>query len=285
VLGTVAVENRGLVADALLRWGADRIAIGIDARDGKVATHGWQETSRVDAVDLGHQMHALGVQHVIFTDISRDGMLNGVNVEATSRFGDVTGIKVIASGGVAGLADIEALKDHEYYNIEGVVVGQAIYTGSLDLRAAIDLARGSLKRLSAGLVPMRQGDEGPEFLLLYNLFYEQWQFPRGAVLKGETEQACALREFHDATGLKVNRVYEDCRTELHYTVVIRDYDLERTIVYLLAEVETSEVRLGNENHGEARWASAQETWELLTETSPEQLPAYDAALAYWQQHK
>jgi phosphoribosylformimino-5-aminoimidazole carboxamide ribotide isomerase len=285
VLGTVAVENRGLVADALLRWGPDRIAIGIDARDGKVATHGWQETSRVDAVDLGHQMHALGVQHVIFTDISRDGMLNGVNVEATSRFGDVTGLKVIASGGVAGLADIEALKDHEYYNIEGVVVGQAIYTGSLDLRAAIDLARSSLKRLSAGLVPMRQGDDGPEFLLLYNLFYEQWQFPRGAVLKGETEKACALREFADATGLKVSKVYEDCRTELHYSVVIRDYDLERTIVYLLAEVEAGEVRLGNENHGEARWSPVQETWELLTETSPEQLPAFDTALAYWHQHK
>ena len=110
VLGTVAVENRNLVSEALLRWGPERVAVGIDARDGKVATHGWQETSRIDAVDLGHQMHALGVQHVIFTDISRDGMLSGVNVEATSRFGDVTGLKVIASGGVAGLADIEALK-------------------------------------------------------------------------------------------------------------------------------------------------------------------------------
>jgi phosphoribosylformimino-5-aminoimidazole carboxamide ribotide isomerase len=284
VLGTVAVENRGLVADALLRWGADRIAIGIDARDGKVATHGWQETSRVDAVDLGHQMHALGIQHVIFTDISRDGMLNGVNVEATSRFGDVTGLKVIASGGVAGIADIEALKDHEYYNIEGVVVGQAIYTGNLDLRAAIDLGRSPLKRLSAGLVPVRKGPAGIEFLLLYNLFFEQWQFPRGAVLKGESERTCALREFREATGLKVHKVYEECRTELHYTVVIRDYDMERTIVYFLAEVEAGEVRLGNENHGEARWTPAQEAWELLTETSPEQLPALDGALAYCLAH-
>jgi phosphoribosylformimino-5-aminoimidazole carboxamide ribotide isomerase len=284
VLGTAAVENRSLVSEALLRWGADRIAIGIDARDGKVATHGWQETSRTDAVDLGHQMHALGVQHVIFTDISRDGMLNGVNVEATSRFGDVTGLKVIASGGVAGIDDIEALKDHEYYNIEGAVVGQAIYTGRLDLRQAIDVARGPLTRLSAGLVPMRMGAAGPEFLLLYNLFFEQWQLPRGHVLKGETEQACALREFREATGLKVHKVHETCRTELHYTVVIRDYDVERTIVYFLAEVDGGEVRLGNENHGEARWAAAQEAWELLTETSPEQLPALDAAMAYWQQH-
>jgi phosphoribosylformimino-5-aminoimidazole carboxamide ribotide isomerase len=229
-------------------------------------------------------MHALGVQHVIFTDISRDGMLNGVNVEATSRFGDVTGLKVIASGGVAGLDDIEALKDHEYYNIEGVVVGQAIYTGKLDLPAAVALGRSPLKRLSAGLVPVRRGAGGLEFLLLYNLFFEQWQFPRGHVQKGETERACALREFREATGLKVGKLHEGCRTELHYTVVIRDYDVERTIVYFLAEVEGGEVRLGNENHGEARWAPAQEAWELLTETSPEQLPALDAAMAYWHHH-
>lgn len=284
VLGTVAVENRGLVSEALSRWGANRIAIGIDARDGKVATHGWQETSRVDAVDLGHQMHALGVQHVIFTDISRDGMLKGVNVEATSRFGDVTGLKVIASGGVAGIEDIEMLKGHEHYNIEGVIVGQAIYTGHLDLAAAIETARLPLTRLSAGLVPVRRGPAGFEFLLLYNLFYEQWQFPRGALLKGENERAGALREFADATGLHVRALHESCRSELHYTVVIRDYDLERTIVYFLAEVDGDEVRLGNENHGEARWAGAQEAWELLTETSPEQLPALDAALAYAQRH-
>lgn len=284
VLGTAAVENRGLVSEALARWGANRIAIGIDARDGKVATHGWQETSRVDAIDLGHQMHALGVQHVIFTDISRDGMLQGVNVEATSRFGDVTGLKVIASGGVAGIDDIEALKGHEYYNIEGVVVGQAIYTGHLELRAAIDLAQRPLTRYSAGLVPVRRGPEGLEFLLLYNLFYEQWQFPRGVVHKGESDVGCAVREFVDATGLHVRSLHETCRSELHYTVVIRDYDLERTIVYFLAEVEGGEVRLGNENHGEARWVHAQEAWELLAETSPEQLPALDAALAHVHNH-
>lgn len=284
VLGTVAVENRSLVSEALLRWGAQRIAVGIDARDGKVATHGWQEISRIDAIDLGHQMHALGVQHVIFTDISRDGMLQGVNVEATSRFGDVTGLKVVASGGVAGIDDIEALKGHEYYNIEGVIVGQAIYTGRLDLQTAVETARRPLTRLSAGLVPVRRAQGGPEFLLLYNLFYEQWQFPRGAVSKGESEPACALREFTDATSLPVKSLYEGCRSELHYTVVVRDYDIERTIVYFLAEIGPGDVVLGNENHGESRWVRPQEAWELLTETSPEQLPALDAALAYAQQN-
>lgn len=285
VLGTVAVENRGLVSEALLRWGANRIAIGIDARDGKVATHGWQEISQVDAIDLGHQMHALGAQHVVLTDISRDGMLQGVNVEATSRFGDITGLKVIASGGVAGIEDIEALKGHEHYNIEGVIVGQAIYTGNLDLSTAVELARRPLTRLSAGLVPVHWGPAGHEFLLLYNAYYEQWQFPRGTVLKGESEVACALREFADATSLPVEHLHADCRSELHYTVVVRDYDLERTIVYFLAEVGKGDVRLGNENHCEARWVASQEAWELLTETSPEQLPALDAALAYLQRHR
>ena len=94
-----------------------------------------------------------------------------------------------------------------------------------------------------------------EFLLPTT--FEQWQFLRGAVL-GESERTCALREFREETGLKLHKLYEDCRTELHYTVVVRDYDLERTIVYFLAEVGPGEVRLGNENHGEARWAPAQE---------------------------
>ena len=104
------------------------------------------------------------------------------------------------------------------------------------------------------------------------------------MLKGEDEQACALREFADATGLPVQAMHETCRSELHYTVVVRDYDIERTIVYFLAETGPGEVCLGNENHGEARWVGPQEAWELLTETSPEQLPALDAALAYAQQN-
>jgi phosphoribosylformimino-5-aminoimidazole carboxamide ribotide isomerase len=82
---------RGLVSEALLRWGAERIVVGIDARDGKVATHGWQSTSSVDAIELGHRMQALGVTRIVYTDISRDGMLSGVNLDLTSRLGDVTG--------------------------------------------------------------------------------------------------------------------------------------------------------------------------------------------------
>ncbi len=280
VLGTVAVENPSLISEALLRWTADRIVIGIDARNGMVATHGWQQESRTNAIELGHHMQALGIQHVVYTDISRDGMLSGVNLEATSRLGDVTGLKVIASGGVASIDDIETLKFYEHYNIEGVIVGQALYAGKLDLTEAIAVGRRALQRRSAGIMPFRRSERGLEFLLLYNLYFEQWQFPRGAVTNGESDDACARREFGEETGLNLVQFYPDCRSELRFTVVIRDYDLERTVVYYLAQVDSGEIRLGHENHCEARWSSAEETWELLTETAPEQLPAFDAAMEY-----
>jgi phosphoribosylformimino-5-aminoimidazole carboxamide ribotide isomerase len=218
----------------------------------------------------------------VYTDISRDGMLSGVNVEATSRLGDITGLGVIASGGVAGIGDIERLKAHEHYNIEGVIVGQAIYTGNLDLAAAVALGHEPLRRRSAGIVPYRRTARGPEFLLLFNLFFEQWQFPRGGVVRGETDLQAARREFAEETGLQIVRLHEVCEVELHYVAHIREHHIERTIMYYLAEVNSGEVRLGHENHCEARWVNPQEAWELLTETGPEQLPALDAALEYLQ---
>ncbi len=280
VLGTVAVDNPQLVADAILRFGAKRIVIGLDAKDGKVATHGWQSVSTHDVVELGHQMAAMGVQLVLYTDIGRDGMLSGVNVETTSRLGDITGLQVIASGGVAGIEDIERLKRHEHYGIDGVIVGQALYTGRLDLAQAIATARQPIRRRSAGLIPVRKGRHGVEFLLLFNLFFEQWQFPRGGVRPAESDMACALREFAEETSLPVGKVHEACRTELNYSVQIRNLEMRRTIVYYLAEIKAGDLRLGHDNHSEARWVTAQEAWELLSETSPEQMPALDAALAY-----
>jgi phosphoribosylformimino-5-aminoimidazole carboxamide ribotide isomerase len=284
VLGTVAVENPRLVADAIARWESARIAVGIDARGGKVATHGWQTTSETDAVALGHQMYALGVRRVVYTDIARDGMLSGVNVESTCWLGDNTGLQVIASGGVSGIRDIEALKAREFYNIEGVIVGQALYTGRLDLREAIEVGHRRLSRRSAGIIPVRQGAEGPEFLLLFNLYFDQWQFPRGGVEHDEGDVSCALRELEEETGLRVQRLHEGCRVELNYMASVRTYDIDRTVVYYLAEVESGEVRFGRENHCEARWESGRGAWELLTETSPEQLPALDAALEYLSAH-
>jgi phosphoribosylformimino-5-aminoimidazole carboxamide ribotide isomerase len=278
VLGTAAIENPALVSDALETWGPERIVVGIDARDGKVAIHGWQTTSQVDAVELGHRMKAMGVRRAVYTDIGRDGTLSGVNVEASARLGDITDLLVIASGGVGGLSDIELLKAHEHYNIEGVIVGQAIYTGNLALTEAITVGHRPLTRRSAGIVPFRRTERGIEFLLLFNLFFEQWQFPRGGVHQGEGELACALREFAEETGLPVRNLHTECRSELHYTATIRGYEIERTVIYFLAEVGSHEVHLGHENHSEARWLTPQETWNLLTETSPEQLPALDSAM-------
>lgn len=283
VLGTVAVENPTLVADAIKKWGSKRIVVGLDARDGKVATHGWQETSNMDVIELGHQMHAIGVRTVLYTDISRDGMLSGVNVESTARLGDTTDLKVIASGGVANIEDIEKLKSHEHYNIAGVVVGQALYTHNLALPEAIELSHQPLTRRSAGIVPYRMGDEGPEFLLLFNLFFEHWQFPRGGVRKGESDLDCALRELAEETQLSIRQLHEECRSELNYMSLIRQHEIDRIIVYYLAEVGEGDVVLADENHCEYRWENAQRTWELLTETSPEQLPALNSAVEYLQE--
>jgi phosphoribosylformimino-5-aminoimidazole carboxamide ribotide isomerase len=140
VLGTVAVQDPDLVTAALERFGAERIVIGIDARDGRVATHGWQQTSDTTATALGQAMRARGVRRVVYTDIARDGMLTGVNVAATAALARETGLRAIASGGVASLADIEHLKAQEAAGIEGVIIGQALYTGAVSLPEALRVA-------------------------------------------------------------------------------------------------------------------------------------------------
>ena len=142
VLGTVAVREPNIVYEALARFGPERIVVGIDARDGRVATHGWAQISDLDAVDLGRTMYDAGVLRVVYTDISRDGMLTGVNVDATVELARRSSLAVIASGGVRGLEDIEQLAPHEADGIEGVITGQAIYTGALDLQTAIRVGIG-----------------------------------------------------------------------------------------------------------------------------------------------
>jgi len=141
VLGTVAVREPTIVREALARFGPERIVVGIDAREGRVATHGWAQTSGLDAVELAGAMKEAGVQRLVYTDISRDGMLSGVNVEATVELARRCGLAVIASGGVRGLDDIRRLLDHNADGVEGVITGQAIYTGALDLHEAIRLSR------------------------------------------------------------------------------------------------------------------------------------------------
>lgn len=141
ILGSVAVRQPELVKKACDQY-QDKIAVGIDARDGMVAVDGWGVSGNVKVHDLAKRMAEAGVARIIYTDISRDGTLSGVNVEATRTLALSAGIPVIASGGVKGIDDIIALRKVCLDGIEGVIVGKSIYTGNLDLKAAIRLAKG-----------------------------------------------------------------------------------------------------------------------------------------------
>ena len=153
VLGTAAVQNPTLVREALLRFGAPRIVIGIDARDGFVATHGWLQTSAVPALTLAQTMQAAGVARIVYTDIGRDGMLSGVNVEATAALARASRLQVIASGGVRDLDDIRRLLAVRDAGVTGVIAGQALYSGRLTLPDALALARGSSHQPAGSLAP------------------------------------------------------------------------------------------------------------------------------------
>ncbi|MBE8951949.1 MAG: 1-(5-phosphoribosyl)-5-[(5-phosphoribosylamino)methylideneamino]imidazole-4-carboxamide isomerase [Quinella sp. 1Q7] len=139
ILGSVAVENPSLVAEAVARFGS-RIVVGIDARGGLVAVHGWERSSTVTADDLARRIVTAGVKTIIYTDISRDGMLSGVDAGVFARLAKSSGAQIVASGGVRSIEDIRALKAVESAGVVGVIVGKAIYTGTFDLSAAIALA-------------------------------------------------------------------------------------------------------------------------------------------------
>ncbi len=115
--------------------------MGIDARDGKVAVQGWVQVSDLDAVEFGQSMHALGIRTAVYTDISRDGKLNGPNVEAIRIMLEQTGLRIIASGGVSSLENIKALQALTPWGMDGAIVGKALYDGKLDLGQALALAR------------------------------------------------------------------------------------------------------------------------------------------------
>lgn len=139
ILGTAAVENPDLVAD-LSQDFPDRVIVGIDARNGKVATRGWLETSDVSAIDLAQQMADRGAAAIIYTDIQRDGTLQGPNLSALRTLAEAVSIPVIASGGVSSLTDILSLLALVPVGVSGVIVGRALYTGDLSLKAAIRAA-------------------------------------------------------------------------------------------------------------------------------------------------
>ena len=138
ILGTVAVRSPALVHEACRRF-PGRIAVGIDAKRGKVAVEGWAAVSELEVTELAQRFEGAGVAAVIYTDIDRDGVLTGLNLPATAALARTISMPVIASGGLAGLADIEALLRPEYRMIAGAIAGRALYDGRLDARAALAL--------------------------------------------------------------------------------------------------------------------------------------------------
>jgi phosphoribosylformimino-5-aminoimidazole carboxamide ribotide isomerase len=136
ILGTAALTNPDLVREGCRKF-PGKVAVGIDARGGKVAVEGWAKTSQMTALDLARRVEDAGAAAIIFTDIDRDGALAGVNVAATAALARALKTPVIASGGVAGLGDIAALKAHESDGIAGAIMGRALYDGRIDLKASL----------------------------------------------------------------------------------------------------------------------------------------------------
>ena len=135
IIGTAAVKNPGFLQDASSAFGGHRI-VGLDAKDGRVATDGWSKLTGHEVIDLAQKFEDYGVESIIYTDIGRDGMLSGINIEATVKLAQSLSIPVIASGGLSSMADIDALCAVESEGIEGVICGRSIYSGALDFAAA-----------------------------------------------------------------------------------------------------------------------------------------------------
>ena len=135
IIGTAAVKSPGFLKDACSAFGG-HVIVGLDAKDGKVATDGWSKLTGHEVIDLAKKFQDYGVEGVIYTDIGRDGMLTGINIEATVKLAQALTIPVYASGGLAGMGDIESLCEVAFEGIEGVICGRSIYTGALDFTAA-----------------------------------------------------------------------------------------------------------------------------------------------------
>ena len=146
IIGTAAVEDPAFVQEAS-RLNPGRIAVGIDARDGRVAVDGWAKTSDISALDLGRRFEDAGVAALIYTDISRDGVLQGLNIAATVALAEAVAIPVIASGGLASIEDVKRLLEPDCARLAGAITGRALYDGRLDPREALALMRNHTQEL------------------------------------------------------------------------------------------------------------------------------------------
>ena len=140
ILGSIAVQNKNMVIEACKVYG-EKILVGIDAKDGIAAIDGWGVSSNVSAIELAKRLADVGAKTIIYTDISRDGTLTGVNIAETVKLAEESGVHIIASGGVSSLDDIKKLKEQESKGIIGVIIGKALYEGALSLTEAIEVAR------------------------------------------------------------------------------------------------------------------------------------------------
>lgn len=137
VIGTLAVESPEILKGALLSFGGARVVVGIDARGGRVMTRGWEKEESVSAIDLAQRVATAGVERIVYTDVTRDGMLAGVNLEQTCAIAQESGLKVTASGGIASLEDIQRVKNVSQCGIDSVIVGRALYEGRFTLKEAL----------------------------------------------------------------------------------------------------------------------------------------------------
>jgi phosphoribosylformimino-5-aminoimidazole carboxamide ribotide isomerase len=148
IIGTAAVRNPALVKEAA-RTFPGQIAVGLDARDGKVAVEGWAETSELSALDIAKRFEDAGVAAIVYTDVTRDGMLKGLNLDATIALADAVSIPVIASGGLASLDDVRALLAPRAKKLEGAIAGRALYDGRLNAVEALSLLKDAAQRANA----------------------------------------------------------------------------------------------------------------------------------------
>jgi phosphoribosylformimino-5-aminoimidazole carboxamide ribotide isomerase len=144
ILGTLAAQQPQLTELACRQW-PGHMAVAIDARGGRVTVKGWTESTTLEAVDLAKRFEGMGVAVIVYTDVERDGTSRGLNLEATKRLAQSVRIPVIASGGVSSLDDLRALMACDQEGIQGVIVGRALYTGSIDLQEALGLTRGEVR--------------------------------------------------------------------------------------------------------------------------------------------
>jgi phosphoribosylformimino-5-aminoimidazole carboxamide ribotide isomerase len=136
IVGTLAVESPETLKELVKNFGSDRIAVGIDAKDGEVVVRGWEQEGKIRAVELAHVVAKAGVERVIYTDVARDGMLTGLNIEQTFLIARESGLKVTASGGVSSLNDIKRVSQLSAFGVDSVIVGKALYEGRFTLREA-----------------------------------------------------------------------------------------------------------------------------------------------------